>query len=104
MGVWAVVACASLHLYVSAVPPAKPSACTILATPVLCCAVLYTKGSACAVVVLCCTPTPVLCCAPAVCSQQIKPDFSNYDDAGAWPYLMDEFVEYMKKKNGMQVD
>jgi DCN1-like protein 1/2 len=36
--------------------------------------------------------------------QQIKPDFSNYDDAGAWPYLLDEFVEYMKKKNGMQVD
>lgn len=37
-------------------------------------------------------------------ARQIKPDFSNYDDAGAWPYLMDEFVEYMKKKNGMQVD
>lgn len=46
----------------------------------------------------------MLCCAPCCCSQQIKPDFSNYDDAGAWPYLMDEFVEYMKKKNGMQVD
>jgi hypothetical protein len=40
----------------------------------------------------------------AVALQQIKPDFSNYDDAGAWPYLLDEFVEYMKKKNGMQVD
>lgn len=37
-------------------------------------------------------------------ARQIKPDFSNYDDAGAWPYLMDEFVEYMRKKNGMQVD
>jgi len=52
----------------------------------------------------------MLCCAVAfVCAvlravQQIKPDFSNYDDAGAWPYLMDEFVEYMRKKNGMQVD
>lgn len=43
-------------------------------------------------------------CAVLCAVQQIKPDFSNYDDAGAWPYLMDEFVEYMKKKNGMQVD
>jgi DCN1-like protein 1/2 len=30
----------------------------------------------------------------------IKTDFSNYDDTGAWPYLLDEFVEYMRKKRG----
>lgn len=30
--------------------------------------------------------------------QQIKPDFSNYDESAAWPYLLDEFVEYMKEK------
>uniref|UniRef100_A0A383VM88 Defective in cullin neddylation protein n=1 Tax=Tetradesmus obliquus TaxID=3088 RepID=A0A383VM88_TETOB len=34
----------------------------------------------------------------------IKPDFSNFDEAGAWPYLMDEFVDFMKKKNNMAVD
>eukprot|EP00882_Tetradesmus_deserticola_P006042 GHRQ01006360.1.p2 GENE.GHRQ01006360.1~~GHRQ01006360.1.p2 ORF type:complete len:226 (+),score=89.84 GHRQ01006360.1:293-970(+) len=34
----------------------------------------------------------------------IKPDFSDFDEAGAWPYLMDEFVDYMKKRNGMAVD
>jgi hypothetical protein len=36
--------------------------------------------------------------------QQIKPDFSNFDEAGAWPYLMDEFVDFMKVKNGMAND
>jgi hypothetical protein len=36
--------------------------------------------------------------------QLIKPDFSNFDEAGAWPYLMDEFVDFMKKRNGMAVD
>ena len=29
-------------------------------------------------------------------------DFSNYDDAGAWPYLIDEFVEHMRKKQQQQ--
>jgi hypothetical protein len=36
--------------------------------------------------------------------QLIKPDFSNFDEAGAWPYLMDEFVDFMRQKNGMAVD
>eukprot|EP00775_Hariotina_reticulata_P012415 gene12415-12550_t len=37
-------------------------------------------------------------------ARQIQPDFSNFDEAGAWPYLMDEFVDFMKAKNGMVVD
>jgi DCN1-like protein 1/2 len=36
--------------------------------------------------------------------QQVKPDFSNFDDGGAWPYLIDEFVDHMRAKSGMQVD
>jgi hypothetical protein len=40
--------------------------------------------------------TPAL---PAPASeQQIKSDFSNYDESAAWPYLLDEFVEHMKEK------
>lgn len=31
--------------------------------------------------------------------QNVKPDFSNYDDAGAWPYLLDEFVEQMRAQH-----
>ena len=31
-------------------------------------------------------------------TRQIKPDFSNYDEAGAWPYVLDCFVEHMKEK------
>lgn len=30
----------------------------------------------------------------------IKPDFSNYDDTGAWPYLIDDFVEHMRQRAG----
>lgn len=31
-------------------------------------------------------------------SRTVKPDFSNFDSAGAWPYLMDEFVDWMKEQ------
>ncbi|KAK9789364.1 hypothetical protein WJX73_000465 [Symbiochloris irregularis] len=31
--------------------------------------------------------------------KQVKPDLSNFDsDASAWPYLIDEFVEHLKKE------
>ena len=29
--------------------------------------------------------------------QAVKPDLADYDDAGAWPYLVDEFVEWMRE-------
>mmetsp|Transcript_28788 Transcript_28788/g.81081 ORF Transcript_28788/g.81081 Transcript_28788/m.81081 type:complete len:248 (-) Transcript_28788:139-882(-) len=29
----------------------------------------------------------------------IDDDFSNFDENGAWPYLIDEFVDHMKEKN-----
>lgn len=32
-------------------------------------------------------------------AKTIKPDFSNFDENGAWPYLLDEFVEYIQKKD-----
>ncbi|GLI58884.1 hypothetical protein VaNZ11_000653 [Volvox africanus] len=32
--------------------------------------------------------------------KSVKPDFSNFDENSAWPYLLDEFVEYMKNKRG----
>lgn len=30
--------------------------------------------------------------------QVIKPDFSNFDENSAWPYLLDEFVDYAKEQ------
>ena len=30
--------------------------------------------------------------------QTVKPDFSNFDDNAAWPFLLDEFVELQKNK------
>ena len=33
-------------------------------------------------------------------SRSIKADFSNYDDEGAWPTLVDDFVAYAKAKQG----
>ena len=37
-------------------------------------------------------PQPIILSAPAPPSrlQGTAPDFSNYDDSGAWPYLIDE--------------
>ncbi|GAX81392.1 hypothetical protein CEUSTIGMA_g8823.t1 [Chlamydomonas eustigma] len=32
--------------------------------------------------------------------QTIKPDFSNFDETAAWPYLLDEFVDHVKEKRG----
>lgn len=32
------------------------------------------------------------------------PNFSNYDDSGAWPYLLDEFVELMRKQQQQAAD
>ncbi|GIL70345.1 hypothetical protein Vretimale_3465 [Volvox reticuliferus] len=32
--------------------------------------------------------------------KSVKPDFSNFDENSAWPYLLDEFVEHMKNKRG----
>ena len=32
----------------------------------------------------------------------MKPDFSNFDDAGAWPYLLDEFVEHQRAQQQQQ--
>ncbi|KAG2447128.1 hypothetical protein HYH02_007874 [Chlamydomonas schloesseri] len=30
--------------------------------------------------------------------RSVKPDFSNFDENSAWPYLLDEFVEHMREK------
>jgi hypothetical protein len=42
------------------------------------------------------TPFHALACD----AQTVKPDFSNFDDSSAWPYLLDEFVEHMRSTSG----
>lgn len=32
--------------------------------------------------------------------QNVDAGFEDYDDTSSWPHLMDEFVEYMRKKRG----
>lgn len=34
--------------------------------------------------------------------QSVDPKLSNYDAEGAWPYLIDEFVEYLHEHGKIQ--
>ena len=34
--------------------------------------------------------------------QSTSPDLSDYDDSGAWPYLIDEFVDHRRKQEQQQ--
>lgn len=44
------------------------------------------------------------CTSFAAPPQSTAPNFSNYDDSGAWPYLLDEFVELMRKQQQQAAD
>ncbi|GKD45332.1 DCN1-like protein 1 [Tanacetum coccineum] len=35
-------------------------------------------------------------------ARSVDPTLSNYDAEGAWPYLLDEFVEYLKENGIIQ--
>ncbi|KAF4396579.1 hypothetical protein G4B88_028893 [Cannabis sativa] len=37
-------------------------------------------------------------------ARTVEPSLSNYDAEGAWPYLIDEFVEYLQENGVMQND
>ena len=34
-------------------------------------------------------------------SNDVDDDMSNFDEDGAWPVMIDEFVEHYREKNGM---
>lgn len=34
--------------------------------------------------------------------QTVDPQLTNYDEEGAWPYLIDEFVDYLKENGIVQ--
>lgn len=36
-------------------------------------------------------------------SRTVAPDLSNYDEDGAWPVLLDEFVSWFRKKRQQQL-
>lgn len=36
-------------------------------------------------------------------SEEVKDDLSNYDDDSAWPLILDNFVEWKRKADGMDV-
>ena len=32
--------------------------------------------------------------------REVQPDCSNYNDDGAWPLLLDDYVEWYREKHG----
>lgn len=42
------------------------------------------------------------CCLLCSLMQSVDPALTNYDAEGAWPYLIDEFVEYLMENGIVQ--